>query len=196
MVRMANRARAAGIIFILSATNPKAEVMNTSLRNACTSRIAFRCNEASQSRTILDRSGAEHIPPATKGRFLARLPDQASLQELQAFYVPDEMLLAVARQVAGGAIFHSALSAEIANLVRWAIAENNGYLSLADIQAQAGLGQKEARRLAEEWERRGWLEKDKQAGNKRRVTDELERVLGLDADNPTDPTNPASLTNP
>jgi len=70
-------------------------------------------------------------------------------------------------------------------LVLWALEENAGYLSLADIQTRgragthAGareVGQGEARRLACEWERRGWLVKDTLAGNKRRVTSDLEQI--------------------
>ena len=56
--------------------------------------------------------------------------------------------------------------------MRWAVAENGGYLSLADIQAR-GWGKKAAERLAAAWEARGWLAKDTSAGNKRRITEAL-----------------------
>ncbi|MDW8069398.1 MAG: hypothetical protein RML46_10845, partial [Anaerolineae bacterium] len=48
-----------------------------------------------------------------------------------------------------------ALSEREIHIVRWALEENGGYLGLADLQGRFGLGHREARRLAEEWERRG-----------------------------------------
>jgi len=69
------------------------------------------------------------------------------------------------------------LTANEAALVGWALEHNDGYLSLAEIQAHGGIGQGAARRLASDWERRGWLAKDTRAGNKRRVTLEFEAIV-------------------
>jgi hypothetical protein len=60
-------------------------------------------------------------------------------------------------------------------LVGWALAENGGYLGLAEMMAR-GWGQGEARRLARDWEMRGWLAKDPDAANKRRITGALEAL--------------------
>jgi len=96
--------------------------------------------------------------------------------KFQAFYL-DKADLATA--TAGGGV----LSPGELSLVLWALEENDGYLSLADIQARAGTGagacvtgQGASRRLAHEWETRGWLEKDTLAGNKRRVTSDLRQI--------------------
>ena len=104
----------------------------------------------------------------------------------QAYYL-DKAELATAG--AGGA---GVLSADELALALWAIEQNDGYLSLADIQgggaggtgacadagagARARGGQGYARRLASAWEVRGWLVKDSQNGNKRRVTSDLEQI--------------------
>jgi len=94
----------------------------------------------------------------------------------QAYYL-DKAELATAG--AGGA---GVLSADELALALWAIEQNDGYLSLADIQAggHAGArthgGQGYARRLATSWENRGWLVKDSQSANKRRVTSDLEQI--------------------
>jgi len=108
----------------------------------------------------------------------------------QAYYL-DKSDLATAG--AGGA---GVLSADELSLALWAIEQNDGYLALADIQARADAhtgtgactdagararthahgGQGYARRLASAWEVRGWLVKDSQNGNKRRVTDDLRQI--------------------
>jgi len=95
--------------------------------------------------------------------------------KFQAFYL-DKADLATATAGAG------VLSPGELSLVLWALEENDGYLSLADIQQAGGhagahaRGQGYARRLASAWENRGWLVKDSQSGNKRRVTDDLRQI--------------------
>lgn len=64
-----------------------------------------------------------------------------------------------------------------AALVAWALEHNGGYMGLSEIREHADLSQREARALATDWERRGWLDKDAQAGNKRRVTADFEVLL-------------------
>jgi len=61
-------------------------------------------------------------------------------------------------------------------LVAWVLEENSGYMGLSEIREYGDLGQGAARRLAADWERRGWLAKDASAGNKRRVTAEFEAI--------------------
>jgi hypothetical protein len=98
-------------------------------------------------------------------------PGRAVSQRWGAFqaYWLDKAELATATAGAG------ILSASEIALIAWALSENDGYLSLADIMAN-GKGQGEARRLAHEWETRGWLVKDSQNGNKRCVTNELRQI--------------------
>jgi hypothetical protein len=71
---------------VLSATNPKAEVINTLIRANCSTRVAFRCAERRQSEAILETAGAEGLP-AVPGRMLVRLPGSNRLVELQGYYV-------------------------------------------------------------------------------------------------------------
>jgi hypothetical protein len=73
----------------------------------------------------------------------------------------------------------SPLPGNLLELVQWALNENDGYLPLAVIQERGGMGQYQARKLAEEWQRRGWLDKDTHANNQRFVTPELERLSSL-----------------
>jgi len=111
----------------------------------------------------------------------------------QAYFL-DKSELAMAG--AGGA---GVLSADELALALWAIEANDGYLSLADIQAgghagaHARMTEWAARKLAESWELRGWLRKDNQSGNKRKVTDELEKVAALlKPQSPQSPQTPIS----
>jgi len=96
----------------------------------------------------------------------------------QAYYLDKSEL---ATSTAGAGV----LAADELSLVLWALEQNGGYLSLADIQAHAcargagrvgETGQGYARRLACDWERRGWLVKDSQNANKRRATPDLEQI--------------------
>jgi hypothetical protein len=63
------------------------------------------------------------------------------------------------------------------------VQENDGFVGLADVEEwteRLGLeSARQARRLIEDWELRGWLEKDVTAGNKRKVTAELMEAAGM-----------------
>ncbi len=99
-----------------------------------------------------------------------------------AYHLDDAALLAVARRVSGVETSGPTLTDVERDLLTWAV-EHGGALPLADIRARAGVGQKEARRLAESFERRGWLAKDTTAGNRRVLTSEG-RLVAEKADKP------------
>jgi len=184
LIRQANRARAAGVTFVLAATSPKAEVMNTSLRNACTTRIAFRCTESGQSRVILEAGGAETIPAGLPGRFMARLPDADGLSRFQAYHIGDELL----QQVTAGAVkveadqveAQSALSQAEAELVRYAITHLEGSFAVRKVWEafrDRGWSHHQVRQLATQWERKGWLTVPTHVNDARRITNELLRLV-------------------
>lgn len=106
--------------------------------------------------------GAANIRPDLPGR--AVTSEWGILQ----VYEFDKALL-----IGGGSILSDSEHA----LVTWALAENEGYLSLTDIQEHANLKPYATRQLASDWERRGWLVKDTEAKNRRRVTQELEGLV-------------------
>ncbi|MBN1887046.1 MAG: DNA translocase FtsK [Thermoflexales bacterium] len=187
LTRHANRARAAGVKMVLSATTPKAEVMNTSLRNACTTRLAFRCNEAGQSRVILETSGAEKLPPTSPGRFLARLPDLPGLRELQAWHVDDKALAAAAASVRGQAT-EAAPSQPVFTKDELAVAEVllkpvqdeglDGMFSVRSlaIKLQGRVSYRHVANIGQQWEARGWLGEQLSPTSGRPVTGEFRRV--------------------
>lgn len=69
------------------------------------------------------------------------------------------------------------LSSEEQQLVRWSMTKRDGYLTLDDIQAQLKVSQHRARQLAADWEVRGWLSKDANARNARRLTTRIQALL-------------------
>ncbi len=131
--------------------------------------IAFAVESAADARMI-GCEGAQGL--RAPGRAISRLDRERRL--VQTFFFDDALL--------GEVTLLAGLTAQERALVRWAVTENGGYLSLADIQAR-GWGKKAAERLAAEWEARGWLAKDREAGNRRRVTAALTDLLKLPANN-------------
>ena len=77
-------------------------------------------------------------------------------------------------------------------LVAWALEENAGYLPRAAVE-ERGWSHRDARRLLKEWEQRGWLEKDPNRGNSRKVTIELAALAAQvpNLPSPAQPPNPA-----
>lgn len=141
------------------------------VRDQVSTAICFRVRSGDVARNV-GCAGADRL----------RLPGRATTDRwgpMQAYLFPKELLI---RQAQPGLM----LTDQEQALVQWALGENDGYLSIADIQEQMGLGPWPARKLAEEWAQRGWLVKDAQAGNKRQITREL---AGF-AINPSNPTNP------
>jgi len=189
---LAIRGRSAGV-YLWCATQHAASVtgmprvVNTNL----TTRFVFRVADRSAA-DVAGCTGAESLPRDKPGRLLAKIDGKPT--ELQGYYLPDADLAKVARTVAGSKHSGPTITESEAELVRWAVAENGGYLSLADIQQNGGLGARDARRLAETWERRGWLTKDASNKNRRALTAEG-RVLGQKADKLTNTTNLTNSTN-
>jgi DNA segregation ATPase FtsK/SpoIIIE, S-DNA-T family len=71
IMRLGQKARAAGIHLIICTQNPKADIINTNIRNNLGARLALRASDANASNVILDESGAEKL--AGKGDFLAKI---------------------------------------------------------------------------------------------------------------------------
>lgn len=78
------RARKYGLWCVLGGQSWKASVLDTTIRDQLATRVQFKAMSASQSRVLLERSGAEAID--TPGRALAILPGR-DLFEMQAPYI-------------------------------------------------------------------------------------------------------------
>src|SRR5690606_22946506 len=71
VLRLSQKARAAGIHLIICTQNPKADISNTNIRNNLGARLALRATDAHASNVILGQDAAEKV--AGKGDFLAKV---------------------------------------------------------------------------------------------------------------------------
>lgn len=97
LIRLAQKARAAGIHLILATQRPSADVISGLLRTNIPSRAAFQVATGSDSRIILDQTGAENL--LGNGDFLFKMPSLQVLERIQGAFVTDEELERVAQSL-------------------------------------------------------------------------------------------------
>ena len=83
---IAQKARAAGIIMILSSSHPSAKVVTTAIKSNILCRVAFHTVSKLDSRLILDENGAENL--STPGEIIYK--DQLSQDKLKSTYIPQD----------------------------------------------------------------------------------------------------------
>lgn len=166
---LVGRGGAYGVYPVLATTYPGHKEVQSLVRANLSTRISFPVPTQAESRVILGQVGAETLPKV-KGRLL--LVWEARLVEAQAFAVtlpameaaPGPQLTERERTLAERALKHG------------------GVMSIAALREWDGeMSEWSARRLLEDWTGRGWLEKDRERKNARRVTHVL---LGLLAQTP------------
>lgn len=83
---IAQKARAAGIIMILSSSHPSAKVVTTAIKLNILCRVAFHTVSKLDSRLILDENGAENL--STPGEIIYK--DQLTQNKLKSTYIPQD----------------------------------------------------------------------------------------------------------
>lgn len=100
LVRLAQKARSAGIHLVLATQRPDATTFSGLLRSNIPARIALRVQKASESRIILDDTGAERL--LGKGDMLVRLPSFTAAQRVHGAYLSRDDIRAAIRHFTQG----------------------------------------------------------------------------------------------
>jgi S-DNA-T family DNA segregation ATPase FtsK/SpoIIIE len=139
VARLAQLARAAGIHLVLATQRPSTDVITGLIKANLPTRIGFKVSSYIDSRTILDRSGAESL--VGRGDMLFVPPGSASLQRVQGAYVGEQEVAAIVEF-----IHEKNGSPEFAQEVVEAIKEG-----ASEIEGEEGAGDGDDPLVAQSW---------------------------------------------
>jgi len=91
--RLAQKSRAVGLHVVLATQRPSVDVITGIIKANLPCRISYMVNSGTDSRTILDRKGAETL--LGRGDLLFKDPSRSDLQRLQGAFVSEEEVRAV-----------------------------------------------------------------------------------------------------
>ena len=165
LMRLVNKAASYGIRLILATQSPKADIVDSALRQQCGIRIAFRCTDVWQSESVLGQGKRDAARlPNIPGRFVAQLPGASELVEGQAYYVDDETLDAVtdrlrAKVATEQAAAAPALEQRDCDIALFCLSQKDkaGLFVSTRIAKEFGIHPRDVAVLAAEWDKRQWL---------------------------------------
>ena len=181
ITRLVSGSRSLGITLVLATQMPKAQVINTLIRENCSTRIAFRVRTKEHSKMILgytdEGEGAFRIPKSHPGGALAVL-DGPGLIPIQGYNVSDEDLLAFAQRCSGPPQPQGLTDDEV-ELARFAIQEFGGEFPVGRLAKEFGgvYSKYYIENLAKKWEHRGLLTPPPGRTQARRCTEKLQTMV-------------------
>ena len=97
IVRIAQKARAAGLHLIVATQRPSVDVITGLIKSNIPTRVSFKVSSKTDSRTILDQSGAEQL--LGMGDMLYMAPGIAHLTRVHGAFVEDSEILRVVKHL-------------------------------------------------------------------------------------------------
>ena len=169
LTRLAQMARAAGIHLILATQRPSVDVLTGIIKANFPTRLTFQVSSRTDSRTIIDTSGAENL--LGSGDMLFLPPGTAKLQRIHGAYISENELAQITAYLRGqekpeydeevteAAAIQSAESEDDEYDERYddavALITKTGQASISMIQRHLRIGYNRAARIIEKMEKEG-----------------------------------------
>src|ERR687898_578607 len=169
VIRLAQKSRAVGIHLVLATQRPSVDVITGMIKANVPSRIAFAVSSQTDSRVILDQSGAEAL--LGQGDMLFKPLGTSRLQRVQGAFVSEEEIALVVEQcrVQGEPELDESLLDKAIEIV---VQTQTASVSL--IQRRLRVGYTRAGRLIDMLERRGIISGYEGSKPRRVLVDETE----------------------
>jgi len=185
IVRIAQKARAAGIHLIIATQRPSVDVITGLIKSNVPTRISFKVSSKTDSRTILDQSGAEQL--LGMGDMLYMAPSISRLNRVHGAYVDDAEISRVVKHLkansepnylagvlnpqegmAGSSEGGASPSGELDPLYDEAvqIVTSTRRASISSLQRRMRIGYNRAARIIEDMEASGVVSSMSSAGNR------------------------------
>jgi DNA segregation ATPase FtsK/SpoIIIE, S-DNA-T family len=173
IARLAQKARAAGIHVILATQRPSVDVITGMIKANFPSRIGYKVSQREDSKTILGRTGAEHL--LGLGDMLCLMPGTNDLQRVHSAYISEDEVKALCDylRLQGAPVYDDdilkprddeednefsgvgAVSDDPLYDRAVAIVAQAGYCSISHIQRNLNVGYNKAAKLVERMEKEG-----------------------------------------